>query len=104
MEPVVYRWGAEEGGPITEAWMRAKLESLGYRVSRYDYPPGTFFDTHTHAVDKIDGVLAGQFRLVMEGREVVLGPGDAIEVPSGARHSAEVLGSETVVSLDAVKK
>ena len=48
-------------------------------------------------------VLAGQFRITMGGKSVVLGPGDAVEVPRGAEHSAEVIGDETVVSLDAVE-
>jgi quercetin dioxygenase-like cupin family protein len=54
-------------------------------------------------VDKIDAVLAGHFRLVMEGRTAVLEAGDAIEVPRGVLHSAEVIGDTPVVSLDAIK-
>ena len=95
----VHRWG-----PLGEADLRARLEALGYRVSRYDYPPGTFFDTHSHGVDKIDAVVSGRFRVVLENEEVILEPGDAVEVPRGARHSAEVVGGETVVSLDAVRR
>jgi quercetin dioxygenase-like cupin family protein len=34
---------------------------------------------------------------------VVLEPGDMIEIPAGAVHSAEVVGTETVLSLDATK-
>jgi quercetin dioxygenase-like cupin family protein len=33
----------------------------------------------------------------------VLGPGDWVEVPRGAIHSAAVIGDEPVVSLDAIK-
>jgi quercetin dioxygenase-like cupin family protein len=100
----LYRWDEGADGPLGEATMRAKLERLGYSVSRYVYPPGTFFDVHTHAVDKIDAVLAGRFRIVLEGQAVVLEPGDAVEVPRGARHSAEVVGDESVVSLDAIRR
>ena len=53
--------------------------------------------------DKIDAVLAGRFRLVMQGRSAVLEAGDAIEVPGGVLHSAEVIGDSPVVSLDAIK-
>jgi hypothetical protein len=34
---------------------------------------------------------------------VVLGPGDSVEVPRGAEHSAAVVGDEPVISLDAVR-
>ena len=72
-------------------------------VSRYSYAPGTCFPDHVHDVDKIDAVVAGTFRVVLEGKEVLLGPGDAVVVPRGAVHSAEVVGDQSVVSLDAVK-
>jgi quercetin dioxygenase-like cupin family protein len=97
-------WDAERNGPLSEAAMRRRLESLGYSVTRYVYPPGTVFPDHTHAVDKIDGVLSGRFRMTMYGRSVVLGPGDLLWVPAGAVHSAEVVGDEPVVSLDAVRR
>jgi len=99
----VERWDEERDGPLSESSMRRKLQSRGYRVSRYVYSPGTSFPAHTHSVDKIDGVLAGRFRMRLGGADVVLEAGDCLEVPRGAFHSAEVVGDEPVVSLDAVR-
>lgn len=99
----VEHWDESRDGVLSEENMRAKLEVRGFRASRYVYPPGTFFPEHEHAVDKIDGVLAGRFRMTMGGQEAVLGPGDCLAVPRGAVHSAETVGSEPVISLDAVK-
>ncbi len=99
----VERWDLVGDGPVSEAVLRTRLEQRGYAVSRYTYAPGTTFPDHTHGVDKIDAVLAGTFRVVLEGQEVLLGPGDAVVVPRGAVHSAEVVGDQSVVSLDAVK-
>jgi quercetin dioxygenase-like cupin family protein len=97
------RWNPETDGPLNEAAMRQKLVELGYAVSRYVYPPGTYFPPHSHGVGKIDGVLAGQFRMSMEGESVVLEAGDMLVVPRGVVHSAEVVGEVAVVSLDAVR-
>lgn len=99
----VTRWDEEEDGPVEERALREKLEESGYRVSRYVYPPGTEFPEHTHEVDKIDAVVSGRFRVTLEGEEVVLGPGDRVKVPSGTEHTAEVVGDEPVVSLDAAR-
>ncbi len=99
----VESWDTERDGALTERALREKLEHKGYRVSRYVYPPGTYFSDHTHEVDKIDAVVFGRFRLTLEGESVVLEAGDAIEVPRGAVHSAEVVGDEPVVCLDAVR-
>ena len=99
----VKSWDTDRDGALTERALREKLEGKGYSVSSYTYPPGTYFPDHTHGVDKIDAVLSGRFRITLEGDSVVLEAGDSIEVPCGAVHSAEVVGTEPVVSLDAVR-
>jgi len=99
----VEHWDTGTDGELTERSLRQKLESRGYRVTRYVYPPGTRFPTHDHAVDKIDGVLSGRFRMSMGGQTVILEAGDCLHVPRGAAHSADVVGNEPVVSLDAVR-
>ena len=99
----VEKWNADEHGPLSEAAMRRKLEELGYRVSRYVYPPGTYFGPHTHDLDKIDAVLGGRFRIGMGSEFAILEAGDMVRVPRGAQHSAEVVSREPVISLDAVR-
>jgi quercetin dioxygenase-like cupin family protein len=99
----VRHWNPALDGPFSESALRARLEAMGYRVARYVYEPGTVFPDHTHGVDKIDAVVSGRFRLVVSGHLVVLGPGDWVEVPRGAVHSAAVIGDDQVVSLDAIK-
>lgn len=99
----VEHWNPQREGPLSEEALRRKLEQQGYSVGRYVYPPGTYFGPHSHAMDKIDAVLAGQFRISMQGESVVLRAGDAVYVPKNVEHSAEVVGTDPVVSLDAVK-
>ena len=97
------RWDEAADGELNEANMRRKLERQGYRVTRYVYPPGTRFPDHSHGVDKIDGVLSGRFRMTLGGHAMILEAGDCLAVPRGMVHSAEVVGDEPVVSLDAVR-
>jgi quercetin dioxygenase-like cupin family protein len=101
-KPVIVHWDPA-WGPLGEPAMRARLEAEGFHVSQYHYPPGTCFPPHTHSVHKKDTVLSGRLRIGWESGSAVLGPGDMIEIPAGFSHSAEVVGSETVVSLDATK-
>lgn len=91
-------WGA-----LNEANMGKRLENEGYAVGRYTYPPGTYFPDHTHEIDKKDGVLTGRLKIIALGKEFVLEPGDIIEIPTGTVHSAEVVGREAVLSLDATR-
>ena len=96
-------------GPLREKKMRQQLVSAGYHVSRYRYPPGTVFPAHVHGVHKRDTVLSGKLKIAWPAAgdspagSVVLEPGNMIEIPAGAVHSAEVVGAETVLSLDATK-
>ena len=99
----IEHWHTERDGELSEINMRRKLEDRGYRVSKYVYPPGTYFPEHDHGVDKIDGVLAGRFRMSMNGGNVVLEAGDLLVVPKHVFHTAEVVGDEAVVNLDAVR-
>jgi quercetin dioxygenase-like cupin family protein len=99
----IEHWDETRDGELTEANMRRKLQDRGYRVSKYVYPPGTYFPEHDHGVDKIDGVLSGRFRMAMNGGGVVLEAGDLLVVPKHVFHSAEVVGEDPVVSLDAVR-
>jgi quercetin dioxygenase-like cupin family protein len=100
VHPKVIHWDLA-WGPVSEKTMRQRLVQAGYAVSSYYYPPGTYFAPHTHAVQKRDTVLRGQLRISWDSGSVVLHPGDMIEIPAGATHSAEVVGDETVFSLDA---
>ena len=99
----IEHWNSERDGPLSESAMRRKLEDRGYRVSRYLYAPGTYFPAHDHGVDKIDGVLSGRFRMTLQGQEIVVEAGDLLVVPKHVMHTAEVVGDEPVVSLDAVR-
>lgn len=99
----VEKWDASRDGPLTEATLRAAIEAKGFAVTRYVYPPGTRFAAHSHGTDKIDAVLSGRFRMGLEGGDVVLTAGNRLFVPAGRVHTAEVVGAEPVVSLDAVR-
>lgn len=99
----IIHWNNETDGELSETNMQNKLEAMGYSVNKYIYPPGTCFPDHSHNVDKIDAVLAGQFKMTLEGQSVILQAGDCIAVPRGAVHSAAVIGNESVISLDAIR-
>jgi quercetin dioxygenase-like cupin family protein len=99
----IERWNSATDGPLTEQALRRKLEADGYRVTRCVYPPGTRFGWHTHEQDKKDAVLAGRFRISCEDGHWVLEAGDIVSVPCRVSHAAEVVGTEPVVSLDAVR-
>ena len=99
MEPVrLERWESSDG-PLTEKRMMGLLDSEGYEVASYAYRPGTQFAPHQHPQDKCDAVLQGVLRVVVADQTFDLGPGDRVYLPADTRHSAQVVGNETVLSL-----
>lgn len=100
--PRLERWDTQDG-LVTEKRMMNILETEGYEVSSYTYRPGTVFPPHEHAQDKCDAVIEGTFRLTVNGATHDLGPGDRLYIPAGTRHTAEVIGSVAVLSLDGTR-
>jgi quercetin dioxygenase-like cupin family protein len=96
------QWNSADG-PLTEKRMMRLLEREGYEVAVYAYREGTVFPEHEHAQDKCDAVLEGTLRVIAGGTAYGLKPGDRLYLPAGARHSAEVVGRRTVLSLDGTK-
>jgi quercetin dioxygenase-like cupin family protein len=101
MSDVRFEHWLSADGPTSEKRMMRLLELEGYDVLVYTYRPGTIFPEHEHAHPKCDGVIQGVLRIAVGEAAWDLGPGDRIYMPAGTRHRAEVVGNETVVSLDA---
>ncbi len=96
------KWGAADG-PLSEKRMMGLLEHDGYEVAVTTYRAGTVFPEHAHAQDKCDGVLEGVLRVTIAETSFDLGPGDRLFIPAGTRHSAQVVGRRTVLSLDGTR-
>jgi quercetin dioxygenase-like cupin family protein len=88
---------------LTEKRLMGVLEREGYEVAVYTYRAGTVFPPLEHAQDKCDGVLEGTLRVTIGETSYDLGPGDRLCIPAGIRHSAQVVGRRTVLSLDGTR-
>ena len=79
-----------EWGEMSEQSLRSRLQSEGYTVSKYAYPPGTYFPEHQHSMEKKDAVVSGRFMLRANGREFLLGTGGSrsLQLGGSAIHMA----------------
>ena|SRR5258706_2172301 len=100
----INRWDFKQDGALSEDSLQRKIESQGFDVTTYIYPPGTFFPDHSHSIDKIDAVLSGQFKMMLQGQSEILEAGDCLFVPKDVIHSAQVVGDEPVISLDGTRQ
>ncbi|EIE18628.1 hypothetical protein COCSUDRAFT_54847 [Coccomyxa subellipsoidea C-169] len=100
----IEKWDSRTLGELSRRAMLDKLQREGYNTTVYTFGPGTSFGDHSHPVDKKDAILGGRFLFRMGGEEVILEPGDQLEVPKGKTHYAECVGSEPVTFVDASKQ
>jgi len=98
----IQRWDPRRDGPVTEASVRHKVESIGYQVSRYAWPAGTVVPSQTQDRERVDAVVTGIVRITLDGESAILTAGDIVFVPRGAVRRVEVVGSATAHCLDAV--
>jgi quercetin dioxygenase-like cupin family protein len=126
----VTRWPAN-AGQVTINKIRARLEQEGFYPSRFDMVPGDSYDDHSHPEAEVRWVVSGRLRVKLRegarprgiepvlagsGRagdttpgaggcdyrdEIILEPGDRLELAPNVVHSAEVVGDEVVVTVSA---
>jgi len=98
----IQRWDPRRDGPVTEAALRTKVESIGYQVSRFAWPAGTVVPPQTQDRERVDAVVTGIVKITLDGESAILTAGDIVFVPRGAVRRVEVVGSFPAHCLDAV--
>jgi len=98
----IERWDSRREGPVTEAALRHKVETIGYQVSRFAWPAGTVVPPQTQDKERVDAVVTGIVKITLDGESAILTAGDIVYVPRGAIRRVEVVGAATAHCLDAV--
>ncbi len=76
-------------------------EGVGWKVKRIDVLPGKRLSYQQHEKRSEHWlVVAGRARVTLNGREIELGVGEAIDVPAGAAHRVECVGLATLVFVE----
>lgn len=99
----VEQWDSERDGQLNEENMAKKIKSQGYSCKKYTFQSGFAFPDHSHDVAKKDAILSGQLKFATSGKEVVLQPGDILDIPVGMVHSEAVFGNDALTFFDATK-
>lgn len=92
------RWPAN-AGQITINKVRARLEQEGLSPYRFEMVPGDQYGDHSHHEAEIRWVVSGRMRITVGYEEIVLEPGDRLDLAANVVHSADVVGEEVVVTL-----
>ncbi len=94
----VTHWPAN-AGQVTINKIRARLEQEGLAPYRFDMVPGDVYGDHLHPEAEIRWVVSGRMRVMVNDEEIILEPGDRLDLAANVVHSADVFGDEVVVTL-----
>lgn len=78
------------GGPVDEEVLRQRLVEEGYDPFRWQDPPGTTYEPHSHAHDESLWVIEGEITFRIGDRDYRLQAGDRLMLPAGTVHTAHV--------------
>lgn len=92
------RWPAN-AGQITINKIRSRLEQEGLSPYRFEMVPGDVYGDHSHPEAEIRWVVSGRMRILVNQEELILEPGDRLDLAANVVHSADVFGEEVVVTL-----
>lgn len=84
-----------KGIPIDQENVANVWSEEGYDCNLWIDPPGREWINFTHAVDEKIVVQQGTIELEVAGESAMLGPGDQVVVPAGAKHSVWNRGDVT---------
>jgi len=66
--------------------LRRLVEGNGASIDLYRLAPGCRFAEHSHSFTEFSVMLSGEGRLIVEGDEKPIGPGDSFFIPGGTLH------------------
>lgn len=97
----IERWDVRLDGPLSEATLQQKIESLGFEVVARIYPAGLATTAPVDARRAIAAVVRGLVKLTIDGEPELLTAGDLAFIPPGASRRLEVVGPATALCLEA---
>ncbi len=76
---------------MTEQDWREQLLQEGFQnIRTHTDSPDTVYKEHTHPTTNPHIVLAGHLRLFIDGKTILLNPGDRYDILAGVKHSSEI--------------
>jgi len=88
-----------DGRPWGEYWVLE--DTPGWKVKRIDVLPGKRLSYQKHSKRAEHWlVVRGQGRVTLDGREVVIGPGETIDIEPGTAHRVENAGEEPLTFIE----
>jgi mannose-6-phosphate isomerase-like protein (cupin superfamily) len=87
------RWDVRRDGPLSEAALQHKVQSLGFVAGARVYPTGSMVAAQPDPRERIHAVVSGLVKITIDGESAIVTAGDIVFVPEGAVRRLEVIGN-----------
>lgn len=79
--------------------VRQAIHTGQMTIARLELKASGAVPTHSHMNEQVSMVLSGRLKFIVDGKEVIVGPGQLLELPPHIPHGVEVLEDCTVIDL-----
>jgi quercetin dioxygenase-like cupin family protein len=95
----LHDWNAIPVEAMNPRFSRRVVHTPHLTIARLDLLAGAHVPEHAHPNEQISMVEHGLLRFHLGGQEVLVGPGQTIEIPPNLPHSVDVLEDSAVTDL-----
>jgi quercetin dioxygenase-like cupin family protein len=96
---ILHRWDDVPSQELAPGVRRRYVTAARMTIARFNLARGAVVPTHSHDHEQVSYVLSGALRFQVDGHEQVVRSGEALQIPSWAKHSVEVLEDTEVVDV-----
>ena len=93
-----HRWSEIPFEPVTPHIARRFITAERVTIAQFELKRGGIVPRHSHESEQVTCMISGALKFTMDGQEVVVRAGEALQIPSWVEHEAEVL--EDAVAID----
>ena len=87
----VYDWNAIPREEVNPTFTRQVIHADTVTVARLYMKQGCIVPLHHHINEQLSTMHEGRLKFLIDGKELVLNPGETLRIPPNVPHSAEAL-------------
>jgi len=93
------RWNDISNEPIRPHIRRRYISGERVTIARFELAAGGIVPRHAHDQEQFTTVLSGRLKFVVDGQEIVVGPGEVAQIPGWVEHEVHVLEDAVVIDV-----
>ena len=96
---VRHRWTDIASESITPFVARRYITGDRVTVAQFELKRGGVVPRHAHDQEQMTCVMSGRLKFVLNGHDVVVGPGEVVQIPGWVEHEVHVLDDAVVIDV-----